>query len=72
MSEFLTQGDMKELTGFTHASYQINALVQMGFVRGRDFRVRLDGKPRITWAAVEPQTPVTNQPNFEYLQANKK
>lgn len=71
MSKILTKDDLIDLTGFSRCSTQIRALESMGFIRGVDFRVRPDGKPRMTWAALEPQKVSSNEPRFDLIYAKK-
>jgi hypothetical protein len=71
-SQILTKEDLIDLTGYTLGKFQIQALEDMGFIRGEHFFVRPDGKPRMTWAALEPRIKSANAPKFEVLHESEK
>ncbi|MCL1043708.1 DUF4224 domain-containing protein [Shewanella marisflavi] len=67
-SEMLTEQQLIELTGYTKASAQVKQLNQQKI----NYHLRGDGKPVVTWTAVnypfiKRTTENVNQPNFKAM-----
>ncbi|GKV93558.1 DUF4224 domain-containing protein [Pectobacterium aroidearum] len=71
MTDLLTDDELIELTGYKYASKQRAALTRSGI----SFITRRDGRPSVTWAAINAslsaakaeQFKVVEQPNFDAI-----